>query len=63
MVVRADHLVGEAQIADEVEGRRFDREEAVRAGFEGAAVHPLGVDDAAHTTARFEEGRADAALG
>ena len=56
VVVGADHLVGQAQVADQVQRRGLDREKAVGPGLEGAAFHALGLDDAAQARPRFDDG-------
>ena len=63
VVVGADHLVRQAQLADQLERRRLGGEETVGAGLDGAAFHVLGLDHAAQARARFEEGAGSAALG
>ena len=46
----------QAQFADQVQGRRLGGEETVGAGFDDAALHVLGLDDAAQARARVRRG-------
>ncbi len=63
MVVGADHLVCQAQLADQLERGRLDRQETIGAAFDHAAFHVLGLDDAAQARARFQEDAVGSALG
>ena len=63
MIVGADDLVGEAEFADQFERGGFGGEEAVGAGFDGAAFDLLGLDDAAEARAGFDDGGGDAGFG
>jgi hypothetical protein len=63
MVVRADHLVRQTEVAEQIERRGLGGEKAVGTGFDGAAFDALGLDDAAQARARFDDGGWGAGLG
>ena len=63
VIVRADHLVRQSQLADQVHGRRLHGKEAVGAGLDHAAIHALSLNHAAQPRARFDERGGNAGLG
>ena len=63
MVVGADDVVGQAEVADQIERGGLGGEKAVGAGFEGAAVDLFRLDHAAEPRARFDDRGGDAAFG
>ena len=62
-IVRADDLIGQPQLANQFESGGLGRQEAIRAGLDGAALDALGLDHAPQARPRFEDGGGHAAPG
>src|SRR5437016_13440072 len=54
VVVGSDHVLGETELADQVHGGGLDGEEAIGAGFDGAAFDVLGLDNTSQARAGFD---------
>ncbi len=63
MIVGADHLVGQAQFANQVHGPRLGGHESVGAFFEHAALLDGGLDHAADARFAFQQCGPDAGFG
>src|SRR5229473_6669927 len=60
MVVGADHLIGHAEVADQLECGGFGGEEAIGSGLDDAFPEAIGLDHAAEPRARFDNRRRNA---